>query len=141
MQGLLKTAAEEMLSKAIRTYTFNDLIVIGRHPYKSLPEMLAQYPNNGVGFKVWRKTWPENKFIIITEAHFKGLRNGKFFGIQYYNGRPLTPQPIKIRNCSKRGTWKYDTNNTSGVSTNGVYFSADDLKEYSKLHQNREQKE
>lgn len=57
-----------MLSKTIRTYSFNDLIAVIRLPYKNLPEMLGQYPNNGVGFKIWRKTWPENKYIIVTEA-------------------------------------------------------------------------
>lgn len=30
-----------MLSKTIRTYSFNDLIAVSRHPYKNLPEMLG----------------------------------------------------------------------------------------------------
>lgn len=60
--------------------------------------MLAQYPNNGVGFKIWRKTWPENKYIIVTEAQYKvflvlnqGLRHAKFYGIKYFNDKPITP--------------------------------------------------
>lgn len=71
MQQAVRTAAEEMLSKTVKTFTFQEIVKFGNHPYKNLPELLAQYPNKGVGFKVWRKTWPQNKFIIIKEAEFK----------------------------------------------------------------------
>ena len=41
----------------------------------------------GMGFKVQRKTWPENCYFIINQVYFKDQRHGKVFGTYYHMGK------------------------------------------------------
>ncbi|KAM3145406.1 hypothetical protein pb186bvf_002450 [Paramecium bursaria] len=128
MQNTLKQTAEALLNKASKTYKFEDLIRFGKNPYKNLPEILGQYPNQGVGFKIWRKTWPSWKYIIVKEAEYKSLRNAKFFGVEYIKDKPQSPQPIKIRNGSKRGVWRFDVNGATAFTDNGLKYTTEELQ-------------
>ena len=43
--------------------------------YKNLYEILSLYPNKGVGFKIWRKTW-KNKYYLVDRVEFKDASHG-----------------------------------------------------------------
>jgi hypothetical protein len=42
--------------------------------------------------------------------------------------------PTKIRNCGKRGIWRYDTNGANAITENGLIYPAEILKEYMLTH-------
>ena len=57
----------------------------------------------------------------------KGLRTGKFTGVEYFKDSAVNDGPIRIRNCSKRGVWRYDINSASVETENGIEYSTEDL--------------
>lgn len=77
-------ASSIFFKKTLRYYTFEDIISKAKRPYKNLYEMCFQYPTKGfffkkitiffdlgVGFKVWRKTWPKNCYYLVHDVKVK----------------------------------------------------------------------
>ena len=52
----------------------------------SIIEMVSRFPKNGLGVKIFKKTWPENSYWKIMHANLKGEKGGKLFGVQYWQG-------------------------------------------------------
>mmetsp|Transcript_8475 Transcript_8475/g.12522 ORF Transcript_8475/g.12522 Transcript_8475/m.12522 type:complete len:101 (-) Transcript_8475:29-331(-) len=96
--------------RAFRTYTKEEIVkpLTGRY-YKNLFELAAKYPEQGVGFKFWRKTWPENSYYTITRISFKDPRHGKAFGVLTWKGETKDHEE-KVRSPLKLGVWNYSKN-------------------------------
>lgn len=60
-------------AKTFKAYTLDELVAHRKIVTKNLFETLAIYPNQGVGFKVWRNNWPDGKYVIIKQAKYKVL--------------------------------------------------------------------
>ena len=58
---------------------------------------------------------------------YQGLRTGNFYGIEYFQGKPMTDIAKRVRNGNKRGTWRYDVNGSSAFTHNNVYYSPETL--------------
>jgi len=55
----LEKISAELFKNALKTYTAKDVLTNKRASSNSLTEMLALYPNKGVGFFIRRKNWTE----------------------------------------------------------------------------------
>ena len=67
----MEEARKKLFEKAIKRFTINDLVkhqAIGSGQ-KNLVELISRYPNFGQGFKVYKKTWPENCYYKLTNVH------------------------------------------------------------------------
>ena len=60
----MEEARKALFQRAIRKYTLAE--VVKHRSYgagqRSLIELISRYPGHGVGFKVFKKTWPEGSF-------------------------------------------------------------------------------
>lgn len=68
MQQTIQKTARTLVGatkRVFETFSFDEIVAHHKIPVKNLFEMLAPYPNQGVGFKVWRKTWSDDRYIII----------------------------------------------------------------------------
>lgn len=75
----MEEARKKLFQKAIRTFEFKNLV---RHQtigsgQNNLIELISRYPGNGQGFKVHRKTWPENCYwqlknitVLVSQVSF-----------------------------------------------------------------------
>lgn len=50
---------QNLLKQTVKSFTLQDLIKHKTVKKKNLFEILSRYPGGGVGFKVYRKTWPK----------------------------------------------------------------------------------
>jgi cold shock CspA family protein len=48
-----------MFQQMLKTYQFKDVVVHKRAAALNAMEYCSLYPNQGVGFKIRRKTWPK----------------------------------------------------------------------------------
>lgn len=61
------------------------------------------------------------------------MRHGNAFGTLYWKGIPQNTTPVRIRNGSKRGIWRYDVNGSTATLDNGLSFTASQLNAYRHL--------
>jgi hypothetical protein len=52
----------------------------------SLVQICGQQPNQGVGYKFWRKTWPTDSYYEIAEVKLKDPAHGKIWGFKTWRG-------------------------------------------------------
>jgi small subunit ribosomal protein S34 len=85
-----KTAAETLMDRVVKKFELKDIIAHRFVPHKNLYEICSQYPSKGryrlicglfigIGFKVWRKTWPKDSYYTIKEVSFKVLLKSSIF--------------------------------------------------------------
>jgi hypothetical protein len=107
------------VTRSFKIYTKEEIITpfFGRS-YKNLIEMVDENKAKGIGMKVWRKTWPENSYFIVTRVNYKNMRVGDAWGMLTWKG-VKEEKPRKIRGALKLGTWQYseDTQNEPSVNS------------------------
>ncbi|EGR29610.1 hypothetical protein IMG5_152110 [Ichthyophthirius multifiliis] len=91
--------------------------------------IFSWYPQR-VGFKFWRKTWPEQCYYVVKDMKLKDWGHGRAFGILYWKGIQQNNTPVRIRNGNKRGIWRYDINNAKATLDNGLHYSTQELLAY-----------
>jgi hypothetical protein len=67
----MEEARKKLFEKVIKSFEMKQLI---RHQtigsgQKNLIELISRYPGHGLGFKVHRKTWPEDSYWLIKDVH------------------------------------------------------------------------
>ena len=70
--------------------------------------MLSRYPGHGVGFKVYRKWWPQGMFYHVRDVHLLSPRHGRILGIKYKDSQIAGNKIEKIDDVLKRGMWNYE---------------------------------
>jgi hypothetical protein len=63
----MEEARRKLFEKAIKKFTIKELVKhqsIGSGQ-KNLIELISRYPGFGKGFKVFKKTWPENSYYEL----------------------------------------------------------------------------
>lgn len=96
------------LARSYKVYTKEEILKpFFNRPYKNLIEMAGSKPNDGIGMKFFRKTWPENSYFQLTRIEFYDCRHGKAWGIKTWQGvsedkERIIPSPLKL------GTWLYE---------------------------------
>ncbi len=75
--------------------------------------MLSRYPGYGVGFKVYRKWWPEGMFYQVKQVHLLSPRYGRMLGIKYKDGKIAGNKIERIEEILKRGMWNYQLNDAA----------------------------
>ena len=107
MGAAMEEAKRLLYEKAIKKFTMQEITRHRTITNKSLVEMLSRYPGNGVGFKVYRKWWPENMFFHVKRVELFAPRFGRMWGIKYKDGKIDQHKIERIDEILKRGMWKY----------------------------------
>ena len=95
------------LARSYKTFTREEILKpFTNRPYKNLFEMAGSHKSLGVGFRFWRKTWPENSYFTITRVKLDDIRHGKAWGILTWKGVPSAKEE-QIKSPLKLGTWQY----------------------------------
>ena len=103
----MEEAKKLLYEKVIKKFTLQEITKHKTEKYKNLIEMISRYPNYGVGFKVYRKWWPQNMFYHVRKVDLYSPRHGKVWGIKYINNE-LAGNKVEIVNeVLKRGMWQY----------------------------------
>jgi hypothetical protein len=106
----------------VRRFNVERLVRHRLHNYKSLPELLVEYPGRGVGFKVWQKDWPEGRYYVVSRSMFTNLKRAEYFGLSFEQGKQVSPLPVLIPHTYRRGTWQYSSNGAGFVTDQGVVY-------------------
>lgn len=67
----LEKISTKLFQESLKTFHLKDVIAHKKANPHTLVEMLSFYPNKGVGFQVFKKTWSPKLRIRITSAQFK----------------------------------------------------------------------
>ena len=132
----MEEARKKLFQKAIRTFEFQNLV---RHQtigsgQKNLVELISRYPQHGNGFKVYKKTWPEDSywqlkdvqmlvsltnfaqnfnrtctpfFDVLIALLFQNGRNARLYGVQFWKGKMISKKVEQVPGVLKRGMWQY----------------------------------
>lgn len=77
----MEEARKKLFEKAMKKFTMAELTKhqsIGSGQ-RNLIELISRYPGFGQGFKVHRKTWPEDSYIEVKDVHlFVSEHNSHF---------------------------------------------------------------
>ena len=67
----MEEAKKALFERVIKKYTLAEVIKHGSYGpgQKNLIELIARYPGQGQGFKVFKKTWSEDHFFHIKRVH------------------------------------------------------------------------
>mmetsp|Transcript_4743 Transcript_4743/g.5183 ORF Transcript_4743/g.5183 Transcript_4743/m.5183 type:complete len:141 (-) Transcript_4743:95-517(-) len=133
--------ASKAVDQLAKTFTLPDLIKHATFPRKTILEMCAQYPSQGVGFKIWKKHWPKETYYEVKEAKFKDLRHGNLYGVLYKQGKRQNFRPLRIRDTLKRALWNYSVDNSQAKLDNGVVYTSDEMKTFKFSQPAKEEKE
>lgn len=84
----MEEARKKLFEKAIRKFTLKELVkhrTLGSGQ-KNLVELISRYPGFGSGFKVYRKTWPQNSYFELKNVHlFVSMLNTTLHFIYCHN--------------------------------------------------------
>ena len=79
--------------------------------------MISRFPKYGKGFKVFKKTWPEDVYWLITHVDPKNPPTQiKYYGLRYEGGKLQSESIHFIQGTHKRGIWQFDMNNQIHLS-------------------------
>lgn len=67
----MEEARKKLFEKAMKKFTMAELT---KHQtfgsgQRNLVELISRYPGFGQGFKIHKKTWPENSYIEVKDVH------------------------------------------------------------------------
>jgi hypothetical protein len=102
--------AQNLLSRLNKTFTLKDLTFKKKFSADSanLIEKLTMYPSNGVGFRVRKIDWKDNKYIEVLQVKLKNNRQGKVYGVEYLNGEIISDGPFELDGVTTRGLYNYE---------------------------------
>ena len=69
------SGTNSLLSKYSKNVSLEELLRHRTIVHKNLYESVGQYPNNGIGFKIWRNNWPIDCFYVLSDIQFKVICN------------------------------------------------------------------
>lgn len=120
-------AKKGIIRGALQQFTLDDITKHQKIVDKSLIEQVTGYPSQGLGFRVWRRTWPPNSFWDVKDVKIKTARHGRLYGVLTWKGKPQNEFPIAIAGTAKRGTWNYDISKSHVKLDNGVEYTAEEM--------------
>ena len=118
------------MKSARKHFTLQDLIRHEKIRNKNLIEMISEYPNKGVGFRISKIYWPENHYIKIFKVELDTNRIGKVYGRKYVEGVAVTDKIYEVDRASTRGLWRYDLGDSFHQTDNGLIYTIEDLKKH-----------
>ena len=67
----MEEARKKLFEKAMKKFTMAELTKHKNHGsgQRNLIELISRYPGFGQGFKIHKKTWPENSYIEVKDVH------------------------------------------------------------------------
>ena len=99
----------QVIRKALLKYPQLDSVKEGsRTGQRNLVELIARFPQNGKGMRVFRKSWPEDSYWQVWKVQMTSEKAGRVYGVRYWKGELLSSKIDKINGASKRGIWQYD---------------------------------
>lgn len=123
-------AAQNLMQGARKHFTLQDLIKHEKLKYKNLVEMISEYPNNGIGFRISKIYWPENHYIKIFKVDLETNRSGKVYGRKYIDGVATSDRVFEVDRASTRGLWRYDLGDAFHQADNGLIYTFQDFKKH-----------
>ena len=130
-------AAQNLIKTARRTFTLKDLIHHEKYQYKNLIEMISEYPNHGVGFRIAKIYWPENQWIQVLRVDLETNRIGKVFGKKYVEGTLASDNLLDVQHTTTRGLWRYDLGDSMCILDKDVIYTISDLEKHYKTVKQR----
>lgn len=123
-------AAQNLAKSARKQFTLQDLIRHEKLKHKNLVEMISEYPNQGMGFRISKIYWPENHYIKIFKVDLETNRVGKVYGRKYVDGVAVTDKIFEVDRTSTRGLWRYDLGDSYYQTDNGLVYGLEDFKKH-----------
>ena len=123
-------AAQNLVKGARKNFALADLIKHEKTKYKNLIEMITEYPNNGIGFRISKIYWPENHYIKIFKVDLVTNRIGKVYGRKFIDGVVESDEIIEVERTSSRGLWRYDIGDSFHQTDNGLVYTLEDMKRH-----------
>jgi hypothetical protein len=123
-------AAQNLAKSARKHFTLQDLIRHEKIKHKNLVEMLSEYPNQGVGFRIAKVYWPENHYVKVFKVEFDTNRSGKVYGRKYVDGVASSDKIFEVDRTTSRGLWRYDLGDSFHQTDNGLIYSLEDLNKH-----------
>lgn len=86
----------------------------------NLYDIVTRLPRNGVGYKLRRKTWPENSYWKLTQVKIsvkqsvEGMNHGKAWGHFTWLGDEKNEEPTRVRGAHKKVWQTADSTDTTG---------------------------
>ena len=129
-------AAQNLVKSSRKVFTLKDLIHHCDYKKKNLIEMISEYPNLGVGFRIAKIHWPEDYYVKVFRVDLATNRLGKVFGKVYRNGILESEDLVEMDETSARGLWRYDLGDSICYMGEGFIYTLEDLnKHYQKVEQ------
>ncbi len=130
-------AAQNLVKSARRVFTLKDLIHHEKYQYKNLIEMLSEYPNHGVGFRISKIHWPENHWIHVLKVELDTNRLGRVYGKKYVDGLLSSDKLLNVEHTSTRGLWRYDLGDAMSIIDESLVYTLSDLEKHYKTVRQR----
>ena len=110
----MEEAKRALFERVIKRYTLAELAKHRNTPpgQYNLIELISRYPSNGLGFKVFKKTWHEGHFFHVRRIELFNGRYGRLWGFRYKDGVLDKPKIMKISRVQHRGLWQFDCTDT-----------------------------
>lgn len=124
--------AQNLISRLNRSFTLKDIIFKKKFnaDNSNLIEKITMYPSNGVGFRVRKIDWKDNRYIEIVQVEVKNNREGRVFGIEYKNGEIVSQGPFELEGVSTRGLYNYELGTSYAQTSNGLTYTVADMETY-----------
>lgn len=123
-------AVKNLVKSARKNFTLEDLIRHEKKRHKNLIEMLSEYPNHGVGFRISKMYWPENHYIKVMRVELETNRLGKVYGKKFVGGTAASDKVFEVDKTTTRGLWNYDLGDSFYISDTGMTYTLEDFKKH-----------
>jgi hypothetical protein len=124
--------AQNLISRLNRSFTLKDLIFKKKFTAKdsNLMEKLTMYPSNGVGFRIRKIDWRDNRYIEVVSVKPLNNRQGTVHGIEYLDGEIVSDGPIEVEGVSTRGMYNYELGTSYAETSTGLTYTVADMDKY-----------
>lgn len=104
-----------------KTFTLEDLIAPTNPKGRNLLEVVSQYPNKGINFKVRLPHWPVGKYYVLKKVELG--RKEKIFGYLYENFSKKSYSLVEVQEAKTEYNWEYELGKGSVTLDNGVSYT------------------
>lgn len=124
--------AYNLITRLNRNFTLKDLLAKKKYNNNTsnLMEKLTMYPSNGVGFRVRKIHWKDNRYIEVLQVDAKSNKEGRIYGLEYVDGEIVSDGPFELEGVSTRGLYNYELGTSYAELDNGLVYTVADMEEY-----------
>lgn len=124
--------AQNMVQRLNKSFSLKDIIFKKKFSAESqnLIEKISMYPSKGVGFRVRKIDWKENRYFQIVQVKLVNNRQGKVYGLEFLDGKVISDGAVEIDGVTTRGLYNYELGTSYAETDNGLVYTVADMEKY-----------